>query len=198
MTIFKPSGEYQPILSEQELTEKHGADVVITSYNPRTKKITTTRQHIKGAYEMTNPSDATIDMISDAALAEVFAGTNFGASKPREIVAETLLKIAGGFSSGNTALECCQELGLVGKNKIHPQLTRTGRKYLYYAHKPRAYQSTAECGQLEPSQREKLAEEIAAYFAGYSFSRHEWKQCLGLVDVLLVRGYKINPPSNKE
>lgn len=61
-----------------------------------------------------------------------------------------------------------------------------------------AYQSTVDGGNLTPPQRDKLAEEIAAYFAGFSFSRDELKQCRGLVDVLLVRGYKITPPATKE
>lgn len=74
--------------------------------------------------------------VSDSELAAAFAGTNFGNAEPREIVAETLLKIAGEFSPGHTALVCCQELGLVGKNKHHPCLTKKGRRYLYYSHTP--------------------------------------------------------------
>lgn len=72
-------------------------------------------------------------IIPDDELQAVFAGTNFGKADPREIVADTLLKIAGDFSPGHTALVCCQELKLVGKNKQHPRLTHKGRRYLYYA-----------------------------------------------------------------
>lgn len=50
-----------------------------------------------------------------------------------------------------------------------------------------------------PIEREELAQEIACYFAGFSFSRHELKECLGLVDVLITRGLiaKPQPPQAK-
>lgn len=79
----------------------------------------------------------THEMIPEWQMQEAFKETNFGSSKPREIVAETLLKIAGEFSPGHTALVCCQELGLIGKNKHEPRLTKKGRKYLYAAWKGR-------------------------------------------------------------
>ena len=76
------------------------------------------------------------EMISDDELQRVFTGTNFGAGHtPRQIVAETVLKIGSGYHTGNTALVCCQELGLVGKNKIHPQLTKRGQEYMFWSHK---------------------------------------------------------------
>lgn len=69
--------------------------------------------------------------ITDEELVQVFKGTNFGASKPREIVAKTLLSIAGGYSTGHTAMRCCQELKLLGKNGR--TLTKKGRFYHYHA-----------------------------------------------------------------
>ena len=58
-----------------------------------------------------------------------------------------------------------------------------------------------EVHRFSPMQRQELAEKIARYFAGYSFSRHEAAQCLGLVDVLIADGTlaatSIKPTSEK-
>jgi hypothetical protein len=82
-------------------------------------------------------------LVTDERLETVFAGTNFGANAvPRDIVANTLLKVAGDFSTGHTALVCCQELGLIGANKREPKLTKKGRRYLYYAYS-RTHESKA-------------------------------------------------------
>lgn len=75
------------------------------------------------------------ELVSDQHLEEAFEGTNFGGSKPADIVAGTLLKIAGRYHTGHTALVCCQELGLVGKNKQSPKLTLKGSRYLYQAYR---------------------------------------------------------------
>lgn len=73
--------------------------------------------------------------ISDKDLERVFAGTNFGSDSPRQIITDTLFIISGGYSTGHTALVCCQELGLVGSNKINPRLTKKGQRYLYGIYK---------------------------------------------------------------
>jgi len=75
------------------------------------------------------------EAVSDEELAACFAGTNFGSSNPREIVADTLLKTAGRYHTGHTALLCCQQLGLIGKNKHEPKLTLKGARYHYHAQK---------------------------------------------------------------
>lgn len=50
-----------------------------------------------------------------------------------------------------------------------------------------------------PHDRQKWAETIARYFAGYSFSRHESAQCFGLVDVLIANGVSFpTPPAQAE
>jgi hypothetical protein len=50
-----------------------------------------------------------------------------------------------------------------------------------------------------PYNRQKWAETIARYFAGYSFSKHESRQCLGLVDVLIANGVSFpTPPAQAE
>lgn len=79
--------------------------------------------------------DALIEIVTDKELLDCFSGTNFGKASPREIVTDTLLKISGGFSTGHTAIVCCQELGLLGKNKRDPRLTKKGKHYFYYAMK---------------------------------------------------------------
>ena len=75
-------------------------------------------------------------MVSDKDVTDIFHGTNFGKQRDRrKIIADTLLKFAGGFSSGHTALICCIELGLLLKrkdNKIF--LTKKGRRYLFWSH----------------------------------------------------------------
>lgn len=80
-----------------------------------------------------------LELVSDADVEDVFHGTNFGAVSPRKVIADTLLKMAGGYCSGYTALQCCTELGLIVRSKngfdagkVH-RLTKKGRKYLFYA-----------------------------------------------------------------
>lgn len=79
-------------------------------------------------------------IVSDLSVDLAFQGTNFGSHGKREVIADTLLKIAGGFSTGSTAIRVCQELGLLGKVKknknLMPSLTKQGRKYLFYAFAP--------------------------------------------------------------
>jgi hypothetical protein len=75
------------------------------------------------------------EIVSDEEMQNAFHGSNFGAAEPREILADTVLKIAGGYSTGNTAMRICQELGLLGrKMKPDPRLTKRGREYLYRSH----------------------------------------------------------------
>lgn len=76
------------------------------------------------------------EIASDKDVADVFHGTNFGAARDeRKIIADTLLKIAGDYSTGHTAMMCCIELGLIkrGKRQI-PHLTKAGKKYLFWAY----------------------------------------------------------------
>lgn len=76
-------------------------------------------------------------LVSDEQLQEAFKGTNFGAARDnREIVADTVLKIAGGFGTGYTAICVCQELGLLGPQRKDRSvaLTKNGRRYLFWAH----------------------------------------------------------------
>ncbi len=76
------------------------------------------------------------EMISDKEVADVFHGTNFGAIRDhRQIIADTLLKIAGDYSTGHTAMRCCEELALLFKRKNNKAvLTKKGRRYLFWAY----------------------------------------------------------------
>ena len=69
------------------------------------------------------------DLVTDNQVAAAFDGTNFGSKPPRDVIKDTLLKIAGGYSTGRTAILCCTELGLLVENGRG--LSQRGRRYLY-------------------------------------------------------------------
>lgn len=73
-------------------------------------------------------------LISDKDIALVFSGTNFGANRDyRSILADTLLKIAGDYSTGYTALCCSEALGLLSRGKRGATLTKKGKRYLFWS-----------------------------------------------------------------
>lgn len=75
------------------------------------------------------------ELCTDEEIARVFTGTNFGAKRDnRHIIADTLLKIAGDYSTGHTAIMCCRELGLLNNSKVDTRLTKKGRRYLFWAY----------------------------------------------------------------
>ena len=67
-------------------------------------------------------------MISDEELEKVFAYSNFGDSKKRDVVRYALMKVACGYRNGHTSQSIINELGLCGKNL---SLTKKGKEYLY-------------------------------------------------------------------
>lgn len=76
-------------------------------------------------------------LVSDEEIAKVWGNANFGErSNKRDIIAETLLNYAGGFSTGHTAKTICIELGLLAKvkNNNGVKFTSKGKRYLFYAH----------------------------------------------------------------
>lgn len=75
------------------------------------------------------------EIVSDAQITEAFKNTNFGSQSHREVLAETLLKCAGGFYTGHTAKAIAIELGLV--NRVKWKLTKAGGRYLFYAYEKR-------------------------------------------------------------
>lgn len=73
----------------------------------------------------------TSNLVSDEDLQKVWGNANFGSTPRREVLRETLIKIACGFHTGSTATQICLELKLIGKSKR--SLTKKGKLYLYYA-----------------------------------------------------------------
>lgn len=71
--------------------------------------------------------------ISDFEIDAVWGNANFGPRPDRRaIILDTLLKVAGGFHTGSTATSICQDLGLIGRSKTEPRLTKKGSRVMYY------------------------------------------------------------------
>jgi hypothetical protein len=76
--------------------------------------------------------DKVNELISDERLNEVFGSANFGSTRKREIVRNTLLKCASGYYTSSTAKAIVIELGLV--HPVKWELTKAGQKYLFDAY----------------------------------------------------------------
>lgn len=74
-------------------------------------------------------------IVSDEAVEREFKNTNFGSRKPREVIADTLLKYACGFRSGFTARTILANLGLLTVRQKSTTVSRMGKNYLYEAFK---------------------------------------------------------------
>lgn len=73
-------------------------------------------------------------LVSDEEIEAAWGNANFGeGADKREILRDTLLKIAGDFSTGATATRICQALGLLGHAKCGISLTKKGRRYMFYS-----------------------------------------------------------------
>lgn len=77
-------------------------------------------------------------LASDEAVNAMFENTKFGSSSPREVIADTLLKIASGYSTGSTAIACCMGLDLIKQHSKTRKYTLTvkGGYYLYEVYSP--------------------------------------------------------------
>ena len=74
-------------------------------------------------------------LIMDEQILAAWGNANFGENtNHRQIILDTLLKIAGGYSTSHTALSICRDLGLVGRGK-HVTLTKRGCKVMYHWNK---------------------------------------------------------------
>ena len=69
------------------------------------------------------------DIISDEEITRVWENANFGSMSKRDVIGETLMKVASGYHSGHTAKCIVSELGLVQASKW--ELTKRGKAYLY-------------------------------------------------------------------
>ena len=70
------------------------------------------------------------DLVKDEMLENVFGNADFGEVSKREVLANTLLKCACGYETGNTAKCIVQELGLVTQEW---KLSMWGKRYLFAA-----------------------------------------------------------------
>jgi hypothetical protein len=85
--------------------------------------------------------------ISDDDILAAWGNANFGAEiNYRQIILKALLQLAGGYSTGHTALSICRDLKLVG-NGFHPNLTSKGRKIMYHWNKAAAILQAATKGE---------------------------------------------------
>lgn len=76
--------------------------------------------------------DKVEDLVTDRQLELAFLNTNFGERlTKRQIVANTILKCAAGYSTGHTAKCIAEELGLVTPSW---ELSHRGKLYLYAAY----------------------------------------------------------------
>lgn len=72
------------------------------------------------------------DIISDEEISRVHGNANFGPTAPRQIVGETVLKFAVGYSTGHTAECIVIEHGLASRPRGRhspPRLTKKGLRY---------------------------------------------------------------------
>jgi hypothetical protein len=68
------------------------------------------------------------EIITDEQMIKAFGHSNFGNWKPREVLADTVLKYASGYQTGHTAKIIGLELGLITQKGT---LTKKGKEYLY-------------------------------------------------------------------
>lgn len=67
--------------------------------------------------------------LTDDAIERAFAGTNFGRTDYRAILAETVIQIAAGYECGYTATAIARKLGLLTPIRVEP--SRTGHEFVY-------------------------------------------------------------------
>ncbi len=78
-------------------------------------------------------ANGTADIVSDEEIVAVHGNANFGAMKPRDVVGDTVLKYAFGYSTGHTAMCIAIEHGLASRPRSArgaPKLTKKGMNYL--------------------------------------------------------------------
>lgn len=85
-------------------------------------------------------------IVTNEEMNRVFEGTNFGAMKPREVIAEAVRKIAQGWSNGKTSQQCIKELGLIEYRNNQWGLADKGLKYLLADSKGHQEASTGQAG----------------------------------------------------
>jgi hypothetical protein len=71
--------------------------------------------------------------ITDAEIEAAWGNANFGEDNNRKrfVVNQTLLKVTCKYGAGFTALQICEELGLLKNIRKTPAFTTKGRDYFY-------------------------------------------------------------------
>lgn len=70
-------------------------------------------------------------IITDEQINKAWGNASFGDTSRRDVIANSLLKYASGYSTGHTANCICRELGLITKGD---NLTTLGKRYLFSAY----------------------------------------------------------------
>lgn len=70
-------------------------------------------------------------IVTDEKINKVWGNASFGDTPRRDVIANSLLKYASGYSTGHTANCICRELGLITKGD---NLTTLGKRYLFAAY----------------------------------------------------------------
>jgi len=71
------------------------------------------------------------DLITDNQINISWGNADFGEVSRRELIANSLLKCASGYSTGSTAKYILEDLGLVSKDW---ELSHKGQRYLFAAY----------------------------------------------------------------
>lgn len=69
-------------------------------------------------------------IITDAELSQAWGNAKFGDVSKRDVIIETLKKVAQAWGTGHTAMCIVKELGLVEQRNGHVGLSDKGLKYL--------------------------------------------------------------------
>ena len=72
------------------------------------------------------------EIITDEEIEKVWGYADFGSISKRDVIANSLLKHACGWSTGHTASSILRELNLIG---VNGSLKKRGRYYLFFAFK---------------------------------------------------------------
>jgi len=70
------------------------------------------------------------EILPDIQIEEAWGNASFGGTQKRDVVNNSLLKYACGYSTGHTAMCILQELNLISKKEV---MTTLGKEYLFAA-----------------------------------------------------------------
>ena len=118
---------------------KNGERIKVSDvYNISKEEIADVNSYIKDIHELDPPIQKDGDVaaaliVSDADIEAVWGNANFGSNTDkREIILDTLFKYARGYSTGSTATNICQDLGLIKNYRTGEDVvwTEKGEEYI--------------------------------------------------------------------